>query len=102
MSSRGNVSVSRKEADSLKLKKCRDVTFFRDWMNQSRNDICGKSGRNDDCYAWFKELEDPACTFDYLLDSGTTFESWDSKILAALLECFDETTELGIMLRDKL
>ena len=65
--------VSRKEADSIKLKKCKDVVAFRDWLNQSRNDICGKSGRNDDCYSWFKELERPACSKARFTDESAEF-----------------------------
>ena len=70
--------------------------FRDDWQDVQRQ-IIHKSGRKRLCLLWFEAvLQVETVAFEDLLDPGSTFESYDSKIFEAGLKASPQFLQRGI------
>ena len=60
-----------------------DAVRYRSWKVAVREELMGAFGRPVEAFAWTRQLDDPAFTYDVLQESGE-FLSLDMKLAAAL------------------
>ena len=72
-----------READKVNIPNLPDAVRYRNWKVAVREELMGASGRLVEAFAWIRQLDDPAFTYDVLQDSGE-FLTLDMKLAAAL------------------
>ena len=74
-------TIKPKEPDTVRFDNQPNVSSFRKWSNHLKQEVAGASGRPDEAFAWFCEI-DTTTDVETLQDSGS-FPSLDAKVAAA-------------------